>query len=179
MVALNYASVSFAETVKSSAPVFTVIISRVVLHEACSGKVIFSLIPIVVGMSLCSAFEINLNWIALVASLATNFSECFQNVFSKKVGYDTILSLIYLNMLIQLLTGERIDPHRIQYITGLSSLLVQIPCLIMLVDWIDIWENVEDRSSLLLSYVIGGLSFHCQSISEYILLDKISPVTHR
>lgn len=94
LVALNYATVSFAETVKSSAPVFTVIISRLILHETCSGRVILSLIPIVIGMSLCSAFEIDLSLIALIASLATNFSECFQNVFSKKVGIQSLFNLI-------------------------------------------------------------------------------------
>lgn len=178
-MALNYATVSFAETVKSSAPVFTVIISSIVLHEACSGKVILSLIPIVIGMSLCSAFEIDLNWIALIASLATNFSECFQNVYSKKVSLRLPGKVVLNFVFLQLLSGEKIDPHRIQYITGLSSLIIQVPCLVILVDWVDLWENVEDRSTLLLSYVAAGLSFHCQSISEYILLDKISPVTHR
>ena len=43
LVALNFVAVSFTETVKSSAPAFTVVISRIILgkqkyHTSCSGR---------------------------------------------------------------------------------------------------------------------------------------------
>ncbi|CAG2121940.1 unnamed protein product, partial [Medioppia subpectinata] len=58
MLALWFVEVSFAETVKSSAPVFTVLIARVVLGEKTSLLVNLSLIPVMSGLALCSAFEL-------------------------------------------------------------------------------------------------------------------------
>lgn len=42
LVSLNYVAVSFTETIKSSAPIFTVIISRLLLGELLSGFTIIS-----------------------------------------------------------------------------------------------------------------------------------------
>ncbi|KAF6017856.1 hypothetical protein EB796_023839 [Bugula neritina] len=50
LVALKYVSVSFTETIKSSAPVFTVLITWLILKERTHICVIFSLIPIMVGL---------------------------------------------------------------------------------------------------------------------------------
>lgn len=161
LVALWYAPVSFAETVKSAAPVFTVILSCIVLSEPCNLLINLSLIPVVFGLLVCSAYELSFNVNALAASLAANLSECLQNVFSKK-----------------LLTSDRLDPHHLQLLTALSSILIQVPCVLLLVDLRHLWTTVTSDSNLLLSYVLNGICFHCQSLSEYMLLSQISPVTH-
>jgi solute carrier family 35 protein E2 len=161
LVALWFAPVSFAETVKSAAPVFTVILSCLILGEKCSLLLNLSLIPVVFGLVLCSAYELSFNLQALAASLAANLSECLQNVFSKK-----------------LLMSDRLDPQHLQFLTSLSSLLIQVPCVLLLVDLNLFWTTVTSDSNILLSYILNGISFHCQSLSEYMLLSQISPVTH-
>ncbi|KAI1301167.1 Solute carrier family 35 member E2B [Halotydeus destructor] len=161
LVALWYVPVSFAETVKSSAPVFTVIISRIVLGEPTNLLVNLSLIPVMIGLALCSAYEMSFTAIGFFASLATNVSECLQNVCSKR-----------------LLSGERYEPHQIQFYTSASSLLIQIPCILLLVDLPQFWEVMSRDSNLLMSFILNGISFHCQSMTEYMLLQVISPVTH-
>ena len=161
LVALWFAPVSFAETVKSAAPVFTVILSCMILGEQCSLLVNLSLVPVVFGLVLCSAFELSFNLQALLASLAANLSECLQNVFSKK-----------------LLMSDRLDPHHLQFLTSLSSVLIQVPCVLLLVDLNLFWTTVTSDSNMLLSYILNGICFHCQSLSEYMLLSQISPVTH-
>merc|ERR1712130_999785 len=45
LIALNYVAVSFTETVKSSAPAFTVIISRLILGQITGFYVNLSLLP--------------------------------------------------------------------------------------------------------------------------------------
>ena len=161
LIALWFVEVSFAETVKSSAPVFTVLITRFVLGEQTSLLVNLSLIPVMAGLALCSAFELSFTLIGFIATLATNLSECFQNVFSKK-----------------LLTVEHYSAAELQFYTSVSSFLVQIPCVIILVDLSHVWHSIQTEKNLLLTYILGGLSFHCQSYTEYILLSLISPVTH-
>ena len=59
LVALEYVAVSFTETVKSSAPIFTVLITRVVIGETTSLIVNLSLIPIMGGLALASMTELS------------------------------------------------------------------------------------------------------------------------
>ena len=59
LVALEYVAVSFTETVKSSAPIFTVLIARLVIGEKTSLIVNLSLIPIMGGLALASLTELS------------------------------------------------------------------------------------------------------------------------
>ena len=52
-------AVSFTETVKSSAPIFTVLIARLVIGEKTSLIVNLSLIPIMGGLALASMTELS------------------------------------------------------------------------------------------------------------------------
>lgn len=161
LVALWYVPVSFAETVKSSAPVFTVVISRLVLGETTTWLVNMSLLPVMGGLALCSANELSFNLPGFLASLCTNLSECFQNVFSKRLLCDEKLKLL---------------PVELQCYTSLSSVFILIPTTLALVDFHKVWASASWTTFGAL--VLGGLSFHCQSFTEYILLGYISPVTH-
>ncbi|XP_067144761.1 solute carrier family 35 member E2A-like [Centruroides vittatus] len=161
LIALWYVPVSFAETVKSSAPVFTVVISRLILGDKTSLLVISSLFPVMGGLALCSANELSFNTLGFIAAVATNLSECFQNVYSK-----------------MLLSGEKVtySPPELQCFSSLASIGVQIPASIMLVNFPKVWAGLNHEMILIL--VLGGVSFHCQSLMEYMLLGYISPVTH-
>lgn len=75
LVSLKYVAVSFTETIKSSAPLFTVIISRLIVKEKNGIFVQFSLIPIMLGLVLCSAYEASFTWIGFYAALGTNIAE--------------------------------------------------------------------------------------------------------
>lgn len=161
LVALWYVPVSFAETVKSSAPVFTVVISRLVLGETTTWLVNMSLFPVMGGLALCSANELSFNLPGFMASLCTNLSECFQNVFSKRLLSDEKVKLL---------------PVELQCYTSMSSVFILVPATLALVDFHKVWEHTN--WACLGTLVLGGISFHCQSFTEYILLGYISPVTH-
>lgn len=74
---------SFTETVKSTAPFFTVILAWMILGERCGILVMLSLVPVMGGLALCSAYELSFNFVGFAAALATNLMDCLQNVFSK------------------------------------------------------------------------------------------------
>lgn len=75
LVALKYVAVSFTETVKSSAPIFTVLIARLLLGERTGCYVNISLLPVMSGLALCSANELSFNIKGFFAALATNITE--------------------------------------------------------------------------------------------------------
>jgi solute carrier family 35 protein E2 len=75
LIALKFVAVSFTETIKSSAPIFTVLIARMLLGERTGMIVMLSLIPIMGGLALCSAYELSFNIQGFIAALATNITE--------------------------------------------------------------------------------------------------------
>ncbi|XP_071052705.1 solute carrier family 35 member E2A-like isoform X2 [Onthophagus taurus] len=160
LVALNYVAVSFTETIKSSAPLFTVIISRCLLGEHTGIFVNLSLLPVMVGLALCSANELSFEVRGFIAAMATNLTECLQNVYSK-----------------MLISGDKFKytPAELQFYTSLASIVVQIPASMWLVDMSSA-ERPEIKH--IFYFVLNGLFFHFQSITAYVLMDYISPVAH-
>eukprot|EP00095_Tigriopus_kingsejongensis_P003128 maker-scaffold438_size171652-snap-gene-0.34 protein:Tk03128 transcript:maker-scaffold438_size171652-snap-gene-0.34-mRNA-1 annotation:"solute carrier family 35 member e2" len=161
LVALNYVEVSFTETVKSSAPAFTVLISRCLTGEVTGLYVNLSLLPVMAGLALCSANELSFHILGFLAALGTNVSECLQNVFSKV-----------------LISGEsyQYSPVEMQYYTSLTSLLIQVPALLFMADY----EKNYDAFTVqyFACCALNGIFFHFQTISAYVLMDFISPVAH-
>ncbi|XP_065584698.1 solute carrier family 35 member E2B-like isoform X2 [Artemia franciscana] len=160
-LSLSYVAASFTETIKSSAPMFTVFISRFLTGEYTSPLVIASLLPIMSGLALCSATELSFNSVGFVAAIITNISECCQNVFSKL-----------------LLNGERYryTPLEIQIFSSLMSYLVQLPVAFLFLDSIT-WGQLSSFGALF-GILLNGFFFQSQSVIEYALLEYISPVTH-
>lgn len=161
LVALNYVAVSFTETIKSSAPLFTVLISRCILGEATGLYVNLSLIPVMSGLALCSANELSFDIRGFVAAMATNLTECLQNVYSK-----------------MLISGDKFKytPAELQFYTSIASVIVQIPASLFLVDISGVQKSTD--SALFSAFILNGIFFHFQSITAYVLMDYISPVTH-
>merc|ERR1719189_597965 len=160
MFALDYLPISFTETVKSTAPAFTVIISRILLGEVTGTYVKLALVPVMGGLALCSANELSFHVIGFFAALGTNISECLQNVYSK-----------------MLISGQshQYSPAELQYHTSLYSLVVQIPCLFFLIDWKSLYgiltsDNLSSVESgvvihMGMLYLFNGIFFHFQTIT--------------
>jgi len=159
LVALNYVAVSFTETVKSSAPAFTVIISRLLLGEVTGFYVKLSLLPVMGGLAICSANELSFNLPGFFAALLTNISECAQNVYSK-----------------MLISGDafKYTPAEMQFYTSVASLVVALPSTLFLVGP-QVLFSID--LSLASCFVLNGVFFHGQTLANYYLMDYISPVT--
>ncbi|KAM4562308.1 solute carrier family 35 member E2A isoform 2-T2 [Odontesthes bonariensis] len=152
LVSLKNVAVSFAETVKSSAPIFTVIMSRLILGEYT-------------GLALCTATEISFNMIGFSAALSTNIMDCLQNVFSKK-----------------LLSGDtyRFSPPELQFYTSAAAIIMLIPAWAFLLDFPVIGKTGQSfifSQDIMLLLLFDGCLFHLQSVTAYALMGRISPVT--
>ncbi|XP_064642092.1 solute carrier family 35 member E2A-like [Lineus longissimus] len=161
LIALKFVAVSFTETIKSSAPIFTVLIARLLLGERTGLVVMLSLIPIMGGLAICSAYELSFNIQGFIAALATNITECLQNVYSK-----------------MLISGEKYKytPAELQFYTSIASVLVQVPACYFMLDLPHTKKTTD--AHLILILILNGIFFHFQSITAYALMGYISPVTH-
>lgn len=159
LVSLKFVAVSFTETVKSSAPFFTVIFARMMLGERTSLMVNMSLVPVVGGLALCSATELSFTRIGFFAAVFNNCIDCVQNVFSKK-----LLSTHY-------------NYINLQFYTSAAALLIQLP--LMLYNHAGrLWrQELAISAELALYLMANGLAFHLQSVMAYAVMGLISPVS--
>ncbi|KPP73345.1 solute carrier family 35 member E2B-like [Scleropages formosus] len=165
LVSLKNVAVSFSETVKSSAPIFTVIMSRLILGEYTGLWVNLSLFPIMAGLALCTATEVSFNLLGFSAALSTNIMDCLQNVFSKK-----------------LLSGDKykFSPPELQFYTSAAAVIMLIPAWIFLLDIPVIGKSGRSfrfSQDVALLLLFDGVLFHLQSVTAYALMGRISPVT--
>ncbi|XP_072024463.1 solute carrier family 35 member E2A-like [Amphiura filiformis] len=161
LVSLKNIAVSFTETIKSSAPLFTVFIARVILGERTGFWVNLSLLPVMGGLALTSCYELSFTYIGFCAAVATNLVDCLQNVFSKK-----------------LLSGSthKYSPPELQFYTSAAAVILLIPSWYFFLDVP--FKDAAPSHTLIAALAIDGIFFHLQSITAYALMGRISPVTH-
>ena len=159
VISLKYIAVSFSETIKSSAPLFTVIIAYFLLNEHSGLLVTMSLIPIMVGLSMATLTEISFNMIGFLAGVSNNILDCFQNVFSKKL----------------LIGDQKYSPMELQFYTSLSACIVQMPFWFLFLDLQAKLAKIDSHMAGML--LINSLLFYFQSLSAYLLMSLISPIT--
>ena len=68
-------------------------------------------------------------------------------------------------------------PAELQFYTSIASVGVQIPACFLMME-LDKVHNTLDLT-MMFFLLMNGIFFHFQSISAYVLMDYISPVTHR
>eukprot|EP00986_Skeletonema_menzelii_P014893 scaffold10550_cov119-Skeletonema_menzelii.AAC.5 len=108
LIALEHVPVSFVETIKATAPAFTVVFARLILKEHTPSPVMLTLIPVVAGLILCSKSELRFDTIGFLAAVTNNCADCVQNVMSKRM-------LAHMR------------PTQLQFYTSVAALMLQSP----------------------------------------------------
>ena len=155
--------VSFTETIKSSAPFFTVIFAWLILNEHTPTLTRVALVPIAGGLALASATELEFHIIGFGAAVLNNCVDCIQNVFSKK------------------LLGLNITFVELQFYTSLAAIIIQIPLWVVSSVYMGgaTLSKLHFDREIVVWLAIDATSYHLQSVFAYALMSEISPVTHR
>ncbi|KAL2539544.1 Phosphoenolpyruvate/phosphate translocator 1 [Abeliophyllum distichum] len=166
-MSLGKVAVSFTHTIKAMEPFFSVVLSAMFLGEFPTIWVISSLVPIVGGVALASMTEASFNWAGFWSAMASNLSNQSRNVLSKKFmvkkeesldnitlfSIITIMSLILLTPAAIFMEGIKFTPAFIET-AGLNV------------------KQIYTRS------LIAALCFHAYQQVSYMILQRVSPVTH-
>jgi solute carrier family 35 protein E1 len=72
VVSLGSGAVSFTHIIKAAEPVFSAILSAILLKNYFPYSVYIALIPIVAGVALASATELSFSWVGFLSGMASN-----------------------------------------------------------------------------------------------------------
>lgn len=207
LVSLQFVAASFTETIKASAPFFTVIITYLMRGEQTSCRVVTSLVPVAGGLFLVSSTELSFNVIGFGAAVATNVIECVQNVFSKRLldweytptqlqFYTSVTALmlqapIFLFSLLGApsLIGE--PPGRATALPSLSpspavvgsnvagdgTSTSAMAVIAVTTEPVAYMRGPEWNAGLLALLWVDGVLYHLQSVVAYVVMSHLSPVT--
>ena len=186
LIALEHVPVSFVETIKATAPAFTVLFAKLILKEHTPSPVMLTLIPVVAGLVLCSKSELRFDTIGFLAAVTNNCADCVQNVMSKRM-------LAHMR------------PTQLQFYTSVAALMLQCPWLLKDVgSWMrssssgsgrfdtddealyaqfkgegGTTHNGGDGNEMALwkLLLIDAIFYHLQSVSAYCTMGCMSPVS--
>lgn len=166
-MSLGKVAVSFTHTIKAMEPFFSVLLSALFLGEVPNPVVVATLVPIVGGVALASLTEASFNWAGFLSAMASNVTFQSRNVLSKKFmvkkegsldninlfSIITIMSFFLLLPVTLFAEGVKFTPQ------ALTSMGLDV-------------KVVATRA------LIAGLCFHSYQQVSYMILQKVSPVTH-
>lgn len=184
-MSLGKVSVAFTHTVKSTEPFFSVALTPSILGDVPTWGILGSLVPIVAGVALASANEATFNWIGLFSALGSNLALQSRNVLSKRLmdgGRRKKRTLAV--SLEEDRTLESLDNVNLFSTISILAFFVLLPVCLL-------WEGVPllgaaasvattgiSTAKLHTMLVIAGACRCLDVLSSYMILKRVSPVTH-
>ncbi|XP_074611510.1 solute carrier family 35 member E1-like [Acropora palmata] len=156
--------VSYAHTVKATMPVFTVVLSRIVLGESQTKEVYCSLIPVVGGVMIATATEVSFNIIGLLSALMATLTFAVQNIFTKKAMTDLQLNHLRLLLLMTIMASLMLLPFWALYDLRKIIILVQ--------------TGKQEILWLLVILIINGFLNFAQNMVAFTVLSIVTPLSY-
>ncbi|KAL3835208.1 hypothetical protein ACJIZ3_009944 [Penstemon smallii] len=166
-MSLGKVSVSFTHTIKAMEPFFSVILSAMFLGEIPTIWIGLALLPIVGGVSLASITEVSFNWVGFWSAMASNLTNQSRNVLSKKL---------------MVKKEDALDNITLFSIITIMSFILMVPTTILM-EGIKFTPSYLEAAGLNIKEIctrslLAALSYHAYQQVAYMILQRISPVTH-
>ncbi|CAA0816293.1 Phosphoenolpyruvate/phosphate translocator 1-chloroplastic [Striga hermonthica] len=166
-MSLGKVAVSFTHTVKAMEPFFSVFLSAMFLGESPTVWVVLSLVPVVGGVGLASMTEASFNWTGFWSAMASNLANQSRNVLSKKLLVNK---------------EESLDDITLFSIITVMSFILTLPAT-LIVEGIKFTPSYLQAAGVNMMQIytlslLTGLCFHTYQQVAYMLLQRVSPVTH-
>lgn len=165
--AFSAGSVSFGQIVKAAEPACAALLGLIAYGTVVSRAKWLSLIPVIGGVCLASAGEINFAWAALLAAMASNLSGAVRANENKKLMSSPGIS-------------ERLGSVGNQYaISTINQLLISIP-FVLLFEGNKLgpfFQLIKESPTLLWNCVFSGMWYYMYNELSTIVIKKTNAVT--
>ncbi|KAK1868947.1 hypothetical protein I4F81_011429 [Pyropia yezoensis] len=173
-MSLGKVSVAFTHTVKATEPFFSVALTPSILGDIPTWGILMSLVPIVAGVGLASFTEASFNWAGFLSAVGSNVAFQSRNVLSKKLTRDDGPGT----------RDDRLDNINLFAIITILALVVLAPLAVgvegLVLSTAAATPAVTKLAAGVLPrwLVVGGLCRCADVLASYMILQRVSPVTH-
>lgn len=160
---LSFIPISFMQTVKSSVPVFTVLIQAIFLGKVFERRVYLALIPVVGGVALASCTELNFDTTGFVCALVASVLTALQAV---------LVSLLLASGM------KKMDPINLLYYMSPISFVLLVPGVLIFeahsirTEWIYYGELTP-----IVWLFFGGAIAFALNYSSFVVSSVVSTLT--
>jgi solute carrier family 35 protein E1 len=174
----NFSSISFMQIVKAAEPVVSVLCLTAFYGKRFSAGIWLSLLPIVAGVAVVSATEVNFAVAGFVTAMISNFAFVFRNIKSKEAQTDIGLQGINLYAWMSILGTAILLPVSLAMEgssigTALASATAAFPSSGAVP-----FLGFSAQTPFVLFLLTGGLFYHLYNQTSYMCLEGISPLTY-
>jgi len=169
VIALGAGAVSFAQTVKAAEPVFTCVMSYLVLGTVFKWQVYASLFPIIAGVSIASLKELSFSYKSLYCALISNVAFASRAVLSKLTMNEPV--------------GKNMDAANLYGILTMMAFVLTLPVAFYMEGGIlpAKWAAsvaVVGTPWLVKNIIINGMYYYLYNEVAFLTLNQVAPITH-
>eukprot|EP00741_Cyanophora_paradoxa_P014950 tig00020830_g14423.t1 len=169
LLSLGEAPLSFTHTIKSSSPIFAVLLARIFLQEHPSPQTYLCLFFICGGVSLASLAELRMEvtFMALFTALLSTVSQVAQSLLSKMLFNETRMDSVNLSFYMSFLAMCVLSPAAF-YFDYAKLAAPGAPGD----------PGAISKQAIWLMLAASGLCYFLQNLFSFIVLHHMSAVTH-
>ncbi|KAG5186784.1 triosephosphate/phosphate translocator [Tribonema minus] len=171
VISLGAGAVSFTHIVKAAEPLFSTLMSAIVLKSTFPWQVYMTLLPIVAGVAIASMTELTFSWVSFLNAMGSNTAFSLRAIFSK--------------MAMNKPQGKNMTPPNLYAVLTIMAFIGVLP-LTLLVEGSKIQSAFETGIA---GYVGGankfwthffacGLSYYLYNEVAFLALGQVHPITH-
>lgn len=169
VIALGAGAVSFAQTVKAAEPVFTCVMSYLVLGTVFKWQVYASLFPIIAGVCVASLKELSFSYKSLICALISNVAFASRAVLSKLTMNEPV--------------GKNMDAANLYGILTMMAFALTIPVAFYFEGsaLASTWAAsaaVVGTPWLIKNIIINGMYYYLYNEVAFLTLNQVAPITH-
>jgi len=169
VISLGAGAVSFAQTVKAAEPVFTCLLSYLILGSVLKWQVYATLLPIIGGVSLASLKELSFTYKALWGALTSNVAFASRAVLSKATMQKPV--------------GENMGPANLYGMLTIIATVLTLPFAFYFEgpSFLAAWKKstaVVGSGWLVRQMALDGFYYYAYNEVAFFTLNQVAPITH-
>ncbi|KJP88850.1 hypothetical protein AK88_01540 [Plasmodium fragile] len=176
VVAMSSTTVSFTHVVKACEPVFTALLSILLLKQYMTISKYFMLLVIVAGVICASVKEIHFTWLSFWCATISNLGSSLRSIFAKKMM--TQKSLI----------GENLNASNIYAMITICSAIMSLPLVAVFegkaaYNFVTNYQNTtlnpnHTYREIITKIFLSGIWYYLNNEVAFMCLEKVNQVTH-
>lgn len=172
VLSMNAGAVSFTHIVKAAEPVFSTILSGLILGTWAPTVVNLTLVPVVAGVIMASFGGLEFNVAAFTGAMVSNVAFALRSIYMKKVLADKADC-----------KAKNLDSANIYAVYTIFAFMISIPLTLyfegptLYGNWSTVTESVSEYEIVKLN-LITGLFFYLYNESASLALGNLNAVAH-